>query len=284
MLNILKPGYNSPNRKRIAGDLLNAASDRLEQEVKMAIKNSTGPITLSQDGWSNVRNDPILATSLHVDGKCYLYDAKDCEDEQKTSEYCALSAIDAIKSIEEKYEKKVFAIVTDNENKMLKMRKIVTEKFPDVFTFGCNSHYLNLVEQAIAPSNIIAHIRDIHKFFRNHHRPHSWLKKKNGKTPQLDTCTRWNSQLDCLETFIANFKLYNEITNEHEEFVTNEQFRKVKQKLGNVGLFNNAVDLLNQLKIVGKSLDKFQCETTYLPETVHIWFQLINHRYVIICF
>lgn len=65
-------GYISPNRKRIAGDLLNSASDSLEQKVEMASKNSTGPITISQDGWSNVRNDPILATCLYVDGKSYL--------------------------------------------------------------------------------------------------------------------------------------------------------------------------------------------------------------------
>lgn len=35
-----------------------------------------------------------------------------------------------------------------------------------IYTFGCNFHYFNLVEQAFAPSNIIGHIREFHMFFR----------------------------------------------------------------------------------------------------------------------
>ena len=94
-------------------------------------------MTLSQDGWSNIHREPIIATCLHVIGKTILHDAVDVGDTTKDAEYCAQLAKDSIKSAEEKYGCKVIAFVSDSENKMVKAREILQEWRGDNFVYGC---------------------------------------------------------------------------------------------------------------------------------------------------
>ena len=67
MTNALCPGYDYPNRKRFAGQLLDEANKSvdllMEEELKTMI------ITLMLDGWSNIRAYPISAVSIYA-GKC----------------------------------------------------------------------------------------------------------------------------------------------------------------------------------------------------------------------
>ena len=46
-------------------------------------------ITLIQDGWSSVRNDPIMATSVHTGSDTFLLETLDCGADKKTADYCA---------------------------------------------------------------------------------------------------------------------------------------------------------------------------------------------------
>ncbi len=60
LMNQLRPSYTPPNRKRLAGDLLDTVYKEVTDEIieKLAY---TETITISQDGWSNTQNDPIIA-------------------------------------------------------------------------------------------------------------------------------------------------------------------------------------------------------------------------------
>lgn len=112
-------------------------------------------------------------------------------------------------------------MVSDNENKMIRVRELLVEKYPDLVTYGCGSHYLNLVEIEVTPKTVISQIVEVHKYFRNHHQPHGWLKEHGGNMPQIPNTTRWNSQNKCVETFLSNFHLYLRISAEHSsEFDT----------------------------------------------------------------
>lgn len=64
-------------------------------------------ITLCLDGWSSVRNDPIIASSIHTGSKAYLLNAKDSEANKKTAEYCCDIAVSAIEECKLKYGKEV---------------------------------------------------------------------------------------------------------------------------------------------------------------------------------
>jgi len=64
----------------------------------------------------------------------------------------------------------VFAICTDNENKMLLMRQKIKNEYPDILVYGCNAHYLNLLENELTPHTILNNIEKVQMYFRNHHK------------------------------------------------------------------------------------------------------------------
>nr|XP_047131425.1 uncharacterized protein LOC124810501 [Hydra vulgaris] len=148
-INFLRPGYDPPNRKKLSSELLDKVNDEVIVSMKSEFANNRSTITLIQDGWSSVRNDPVIAHSVHNGKTPYLISAIDAGSEKKTSEYCAQLAIEAIKHIKKVYEQDVFAICTDNENKMKKMKEILKEEYPLLLTYGCSAHYLNLVEKQV---------------------------------------------------------------------------------------------------------------------------------------
>ena len=43
------------------------------------------------DGWSNIKNDAIIACSIPTGAKSYLLKATDCGAEKKSAEYCSNS-------------------------------------------------------------------------------------------------------------------------------------------------------------------------------------------------
>lgn len=61
---------------------------------------------------------------------------------------------------------------TDNENKMVKMKELLENKYPRLITYGCSSHHMNLLEKVVTPNSVLKHIVEVNKFFRNHHQPH----------------------------------------------------------------------------------------------------------------
>nr|XP_047141499.1 uncharacterized protein LOC105843930 [Hydra vulgaris] len=273
LLKKLRPGYEPPNRKQISSELLVKINEKVINLMKNDLADDSA-VTLIQDGWSTFSNDPIIAHSIHSKNKPYLISAIDTGSQSKTAEYCAQAAKDAIKIDKETFNKDVFAVCTDNENKMSKMRKLLQAEAPKLITFGCSAHFLNLVEKDVSPKSIVKHIIAIHKYFCNHHQPHGWLLEKGGLMPQLPNDTRWNSQLDCLQTYISNHSLYVDIRGEHMESID----PSIGSLIDNPSIQREAINLYAQLKIVGVALDKLQADDTTLSEAVEIWQSLIHNE------
>ena len=84
LVNDLHPGYKPPNRKRLAGELLDTVCAELEREAKKATNGSMATFCL--DGWSNVAKDPIIASSIQVSNKVYIVDIIDTNDEKQAQE------------------------------------------------------------------------------------------------------------------------------------------------------------------------------------------------------
>lgn len=60
---------------------------------------------------------------------------------------------------------------------MKSMREILEEKYPDILTFGCSAHLMNLVEKDVTPITVMKHIIEVHKYFRNVHQAHVSIEK-----------------------------------------------------------------------------------------------------------
>lgn len=67
--------------------------------------------------------------------------------------------------------KNVAALVTDNEAKMVRFRTMISDKYPDILTYGCAAHYMNLLENQITDpdADVLNHVVSVSKHFRNVH-------------------------------------------------------------------------------------------------------------------
>lgn len=101
MIKALRPGYEPPNRKLLGSTLLSKVNDEATKSLKVDLK--TKSVTLLQDGWSSVTNDPIIAHSIHDGKQPHLLFVTDAGSHKKTAEYCAELAKGAINIAKEKY-------------------------------------------------------------------------------------------------------------------------------------------------------------------------------------
>lgn len=164
---------------------------------------------------------------------------------EKTAEYCANLAEGAMKEAEEKLGCKVTAVTTDNEKKMQKMKELLHSEHEHLIVYGCASHWMNLLGQDVAPSQVVNQIVEINKFFCNHHAAGSLLDEQKGSLkPQLPGDTRWNSQLDCIHTFLINrpFMALIVAQQDSEEGQTVIDAR-IAKLINNIGLLNEAKNL-----------------------------------------
>ena len=216
-MEMTRPGVGGKllSERSLAGDLLDKEYEKIDEQMHSNLRvrvtywediilkrqrlsshiqllNHQGKdVVLSQDGWSNIHREPIIASCVHVPGNTFLHDAVDVGDVTKDAEYCADLAKASIESAEEKYGCHVIGFVSDNENKMIRVRAILEEwRGKSFITYGCSAHYLNLVQNEATPPPIKNQLMEVQKYFRNHQRPAAQLKIKGGKIPQLTNETR----------------------------------------------------------------------------------------------
>lgn len=85
-----------------------------EEQLKSVTKLQNKTVCLSLDGWSNIKNQPIICACVTTDGNVFLVETIDTSGNPHTSEYLAELTIKIIKHTEEKYKCFVKSVVTDN--------------------------------------------------------------------------------------------------------------------------------------------------------------------------
>lgn len=162
MMQLSRPGYIPPNRKNIGGKLLDEVYDTVKSNIENNLKGKL--VCMALDGWSNIRNEPIVCvsvTSTENDGSVYLIDTIDTSSNSHTSDYLLTLAIDSIKKCQS-FGCSVRSFVTDNAANMAKMRRqlmqLEDDQIGDVITYGCSAHLINLfakdIEQAEIKTNV----------------------------------------------------------------------------------------------------------------------------------
>ena len=139
-------------------------------------------VTMQQDGWSTLQNDPVIATSVTCEGKGYFIDAVSTGATSKTAENCKDMLLKSKAYAEETYGCHVRSVVTDNARNMAKMREALKEEDENIVAYGCLAHWLNLLGQDITSQNVMKHVVEINKYFRNHHIPSALLNDCEGST------------------------------------------------------------------------------------------------------
>lgn len=86
---------------------------------------------LLQDGWSDIHNTYVIASSLHVKEKSYFLSAVETGTNQRSAAYSESIAKESITDAFHKFGCTVTSVVTDKVNKMKAMRKSLKDANPD---------------------------------------------------------------------------------------------------------------------------------------------------------
>ena len=272
MISALRPGYTPPDRKKLSGFLLDTVFVAINGHVADQLEGKD--VTLVQDGWSDIHNQPVIASCVHTGSKSFFLSADDTGSHKKTATYCASLAEKAVEDAKSHFKCNVRAVVTDNEKKMEVMRQQLKDLNEELVVYGCSSHLLNLLGEDVTPSQVTKHIIEVNKYFRNHHRIASLLSNCNGSLkPQLIGSTRWNSQLECMRTYITNRPFYIMIMAQHEELIE----ARIQTIINNVALFREAKHLLQTLTPIADALDKLQSDYTNIADACETWINLLQN-------
>ena len=121
-----------------------------------------------------------------------------------------------------------------------------------MYFYGCNSHLLNLVGQTLTEDHIKSQVVQVQNYFRNNEYPAERLKELKGKRPVVPCDTRWNSQLDCFESFLANQTKYLEISRDARAILP----QLTKEIIQSNDLYNKLTEVVAILRPVAYYLDK----------------------------
>lgn len=144
-------------------------------------------------------------------------------------------------------------------------------------SYGCAAQCLNLAGQGITNkvSSIMKHVIEVQKYFRNNHRPSGYLSEYEASVkPQLPGETRWNSQMECLRTFLKNRDFYMKIVDDHEDDIDGN----IVKIINNVGMYKEVKHLQNQLMPISLALDKLQKEDATISDACDEWLKLLKNE------
>ncbi|CAL8132270.1 unnamed protein product [Orchesella dallaii] len=271
-LSKLRPGYKPPTRQTIGSTIL----DDIYQDVVTKTQESLlrKQVTLMQDGWKARTQDAVISHCLTTGEKAYFLNAVSAGENEKTAEYCVKLLQDAIQLAEDRYNVEVIAVVTDNCNSMRKMRRLLVEEKPDILTYGCHPHLLNLVGKRLTPECLQEKVEKVHKYFRNHDTAAALLKKKNGTRPIMASSIRWNSWIRCFESYLKNQTKFLEVSRMDESRMANED--EIIDILNDRSLYRDVENTIGYLKPIQLALDSLQKENATLADGVSHWLSLQN--------
>ena len=196
----LRPGFKVPDRRVVAGPLLDAVYNIEKEKVCAQLKGHDDEATLSIDGWSNINNSPVIGVAIIVNGRTYLIDTVDTVGRRHTSDYLCELVEHYIGEAKEQWGVNVTSIVTDNASNMSSMRSRLEEKSaPDsvLLCFGCHAHLANLLSKDICSvsrnESVVLKINQILKWLRNNHAAGAELVSRGICRPSLPAETRWNT-------------------------------------------------------------------------------------------
>lgn len=132
------------------------------------LKNVT--VCLTIDGWSNVHNEPILcACVITSKGNVYFVETIDTSGQSHNATCLTQLLTETVIKIQDKFKCFVGSIVTDYAANMALMRNNISMQEPEIITYGCSAHYLNLLAHDVKIPAVTQHAIKICKYFRNNH-------------------------------------------------------------------------------------------------------------------
>ena len=230
-VHMLRPDVVLPDRHKLAGPLLDKCYSKLQQKQDSYLNAPSSCVCLITDGWSNIRNEPIVNYMAAAPEKTVFLESVSTGMQGHTSQWIA----DDIDRIIAKYSQTNFAgAVTDNTSANKAAWEILKDRHPTMFFHGCVSHGLHLLVKDIfaatktkkpgqlEPSypngypfeemlQLAADCKDLVKFFNNHHVMKTKLRQMQVSEKvtalALPAPTRWGSLKQCFQSILDSERI-----------------------------------------------------------------------------
>lgn len=204
----LRPSFNPPSRKSLSGNLLDESFENNNKKAQVYLEKSDY-ISLIIDGWTNVRRDAII-NIVAMTPKPVFLKSIDTEGASKTADYM-FEALEKV--ITERDPKLVTGLISDNEQKMISLSKLVQAKYPYIIFSGCVGHKLsNMIKKiCLIPSlqklvtgtkDIIIEMRNSDKLLAKYRELCGSDKEKKYEALKLYSDTRFAGSILMIKTFI----------------------------------------------------------------------------------
>lgn len=220
------PGYTPPSDFCLRTSLLNKAVKQVKADIQdtvMADLNQTGG-TLVSDGWSNVKNKPLLNFVLVCPKGEVFVDSIDTSGEEKTGQFIA----DGItKQINDIGPQNVIQVVTDSAANCKSSWSIITATFPHITCGPCSAHCVDLLLEDLSKivwiKESFGEGRNIVKFITSHHMSLALFREHSSLQLLHPNDTRF-----CTE-FLSHKRLL-EVKDSLQETVVDKRFKKWLEK------------------------------------------------------
>lgn len=203
LIALLNPDYaqHMPSSRTLSGKLLDNQYEEASKKIG-EILEGTENLTLTSDGWTNVKGDHIVNFVVKAPNRQpYFFKSINTSG---TSQTGVAVADEICKVLEEIGPAKFSAVITDNASVMQSAWKIIEERYPHISAYGCSAHGANLLIKDITVlsefSKTIKDSAKIVQFINNHHIANAKFEEKRkevvGVTHKLSSPvpTRWYSE------------------------------------------------------------------------------------------
>ena len=142
----IRPAFQIPSRHLLSNSLLMNEKKTVHSLIKDLASDSKC-ITVSADGWSCIANESHIQT-LFFTPEPIFFKSVHTNERRHTAEYiaeCIIVAIQEFCKLNQIESERLKSLVTDNAANMVAAWKMIKEEFPNVTTYGCLAHGINLL-------------------------------------------------------------------------------------------------------------------------------------------
>lgn len=210
-LSQIKIVYKPPCRRTLATTVILSVYNDVIEHKKKILRGTYSVLLL--DGWKNKSNNKkylvFTLRNIHVTqiflSFCNI--STESEDGENVSEHIN----DAIRFAKEVYDTNVFAIITDNDAKVVRAGRLaVTIENEELLQCTCSSHSANLLIGSIVDDSFLAKVREIINAFKDP-KLEDYILKRGGTILVNFPDTRFCYARDSFESVLKNLAILKEV-------------------------------------------------------------------------
>lgn len=271
--------YRIPCRQTLSTSILNTVNCEI-QIRKKSLLNDTDAVLLV-DGWKNTSANRKYLTftlkTIHTD-QTFLW-FKDISLEREDAITQSVNIQNAIDIAYNEYNSRVFAIITDNDAKIVNAGALA-KTFDDkpLIQNTCSSHSANLTIQHFVDEETLLKIREIVQTFRDPKLDCLLRDRLGGTKIKNYPDTRFCYLRNTCESIYDNLDKLRVIVDEIEDIAVKE---RVREAIFDEDFASKLLEIIRNLKPICVLINKCQDPKSNVADAVEMWLslQLPTDRY-----